>query len=137
MAKTVTLNAQLKLATVNYSSQVAKLEIKSVANEVDVTNMESGGSSEIIPGLFKGTLMVEWVFDDDRVLDLALWTAHQSRTPVAFEAWPDGVTTGSGNPKYTGNIYILEYQAMTGGPGDARRQSVTYPVQGAIARAES
>jgi hypothetical protein len=137
MARQAVLNAALKLATVDYSASTGKLEVKSTAAEVSTTNMASGGAEEYVPGVFSGTLSVDWIFDSDNVLADALWTAHSTRAAVAFEAWQATTTTGATNPKYSGTIYILEYLGVMGAVGEARKQSATYKVSGTLSRATS
>jgi hypothetical protein len=137
MAKQAVLNAALKLSTVDYSASTGKIEVKSSAAEVATTNMASGGAEEYVPGVFTGTLSVDWILDSDNVLADALWTAHSTRAAVPFEAWQSTTTTGATNPKYSGTIYILEFLGVMGAVGEARKQSATYKISGAMTRATS
>jgi hypothetical protein len=136
MAKKVSLRARIKLDGDSYSDQAAKIEVKRTQAEVGVTTAGDDGKEKYIPGMEVSSLSVDWIFDGANVLDKFLWDKMDAREEVSFEAWQDTDTTADINPKFTGSFFVLEYLGISGAPGEARKQSVTYKVNGGLTRAE-
>lgn len=112
----------------------ATLEV-SVA-EQDVTDAASSGWTEQLGGLKSGSLKLE-LYDDKAAsqLDSILWPLLG--TVVAFQVNAAGSSTGSSNPKYTGNVLISGTTPLAGAVGDVAMISVTWPTSGAVSRAQS
>ena len=105
------------------------------AAQLDSTDFDSAGWTEMIGGLKGGTLSLE--FNDDVAngsVDDLLWA--MLGTVVSFTVKPTSAAVGTSNPSYSGNVLITAH-ALGGSVGDLAGKSLTFPVTGAVTRATS
>jgi predicted secreted protein len=135
LAKLVTTAAYLALGAgpTDYSAQVKSCSLTIDAPEVDVTNMDSAGWTELLGGIKKASLAIEWVKDADLSgLDAAVYAALGST--LAFRIRQQDSAIAAGNPEYQGTCLITQWQPINGSVGQAFGGSTTWPVTGAIVR---
>ena len=136
MAKKVVKGAYLALGAgpTDYSAKVKGATLTISGPEVDVSNFDTGDYSEILCGLLKGSLQIEFVKDADLSgLDAAVFAALGST--LAFTLKLNDAAVGPTNPAYTGTCVITSWSPIAGSVGQAFSGSVTWPCTGAILRA--
>jgi hypothetical protein len=134
MAKMVLTSEYVALNGTDYSDYVRKAELTVDVEDKDVTTFGSSGWTEVIGGLKKAELKIEFLQDyADGEIDGAMWSLLG--TVVSFEVRPTSAAVGSSNPKWTGNVLVNAWNPIEGGVGDEASVSVSYPVTGAVTRA--
>lgn len=126
----------LSIAGQDVSDWCSKIELTCEVEEKDVTTYGSAGWMEVIGGLAKGQLAVQFKQDyvDDQ-LDEDLWALFG--TVTTFETRPTSAAVGVSNPKWSGSILIKELKPISGSPGDVAEMDVSWPTSGAVTRATS
>lgn len=135
MAKRVIKGAYLALGAgpTDYSAQVKGATLTISGPEVDVSNFATGDYSEILCGLLKASLQIEFVKDADLSgLDAAVFAALGST--LAFRLRLDAGAIAATNPEYQGNCVITSWSPIGGSVGQAFGGSVTWPCTGSIVR---
>lgn len=135
MAKQVIKGAYLALGAgpTDYSAQVKGATLTISGPEVDVSNFATGDYSEIICGLLKASLQIEFVKDADLSgLDAAVFAALAST--LAFRLRLDDGAIAAANPEYQGTCVITSWSPIGGSVGQVFGGSVTWPCTGAIVR---
>ena len=105
------------------------------AAQLDTTDFASGGWTEMIGGLKSGSLSI--TFNDDvadGAIDDDLWAILG--TVVGFTVKPTSASVGGSNPSYSGDVLITSH-AIGGAVGDLAGKTLTFPLSGAVTRAES
>jgi hypothetical protein len=97
MAKLVLTNARLFVDGADLTSNTNKVEIKSDAVEVDVTNFGSGGWHEALQGLHttKITGAGQWEANDPTKVDDANWNTYSNGTQPPWTLCPVGAADGA------------------------------------------
>lgn len=117
----------------DYSAQVKGATLTIDAPEVDVTNMDSAGWTELLGGIKKATLAIEWVKDADLSgLDAAVYAALG--TTLAFRVREQDSAIATTNPEYQGTVLVTQWAPVSGSVGAAFGGSTSWPVTGAIVR---
>ncbi|GIJ51323.1 hypothetical protein Val02_82090 [Virgisporangium aliadipatigenens] len=130
--------AYAALATVNYSAQIKKAELKAEVEDKDVTTFASLGWMEYKGGLFKAGLSLSFLNDyTDNGLDEAMWTAFLAGDPIAFEVRAANATVTASNPKWTGLVLVKEWSPLSGSVGDVAGHDVSWPTSGVVTRGVS
>lgn len=127
----------LALGGTNFSDHVESAELELEADEVDYTNMGSGGWQENKAGIKSGSLKL--VLQQDYAasnIDATLWAAFGTGT-LTFEVRPTNSAVGATNPKYTGSVVVTKYQPIAGKVGDKVVVNISLPTTGTVARATS
>lgn len=133
MAKLVVKAQHVAIGAVDYSAQVKGATLTIDAPEVDVTNMDSAGWTELLGGIKKATLAIEWVKDADLSgLDAAVYAAIGGTLAFAVRQQDSAIATT--NPEFQGNVLITSWAPVAGSVGQAFGGSTSWPVTGAIVR---
>lgn len=136
MAKMVLLSTYVGINAVDRSSWANKAELAVEVEAKDVTTFGSAGWTEVLGGLKSGTLSIDFKTDfADASLDDTMWALIG--TVVTFEVRPTSAVAGAANPKYTGSVLITGWTPIAGNVGDEGSVSVSFPVTGAVTRAEA
>lgn len=136
MAKLVLKDAKLLLAATDYSAQVKQVTLTIEAPEVDVTNMGSAGWVELLGGIKKGTLAVDFIKDADLSgLTAAMFAALG--TVIAFDTRAQAAAVSTTNRRYTGSVLVTSWQPVAGQVGSAFGSSISWPTTGAVAEQTS
>lgn len=126
----------LALGGTDFSDHVESAELELDADEVDYTNMGSGGWKENKAGIRSGNLKL--VLQQDfsaSSIDSTLYTNFANGSALSFEVRPTNSSVSSTNPKYTGSVRVTKYQPLTGKVGDKVLVSITLPSTGTVSRA--
>lgn len=120
-------------STVTTSTAAVTLNIE--ADDVETTAYGNGGWRNRIAGLKQAT--VDFDFHSDvaaGAIDSILWTNLGST--VQCKVRPGGTAAiGPSNPEFTFNVLVTQTTPMAGSVGDLATQSVSFPIDGAVARA--
>jgi hypothetical protein len=135
MATFVLTDAYVSVATVDMSDWITSVTISA---EVDVQEDTAMGDTyrSKLGGLKDWTLDLGFNQDfagsgpDDTIFALL-------GTSVAIEVRPTSAVVGATNPKYTGNVIVSEWAALDGSVGDTATNSVSWPGNGTLTRAEA
>jgi hypothetical protein len=131
MARTVLTNAYVKIGTVDFSDLIASIEFSDEAEEIETTAFGQTGRTRV-GGLRDQSISLDFHVDfdpaevDDTIGALVGGTA-------AIEFAPKGTAIGSANPKWSGSVLVTEW-GWGGGVGELATKSVTWPVDGVLAR---
>ncbi len=126
----------LALDGTNFSDHVESAELELEADEVDYTNMGSGGWAEKKGGIKAGNLKL--VLQQDFAasnIDATLWGAFGST--LTFGVRPTNAAVSSTNPEYTGTALVSKYQPIAGKVGDKAVVTISLPTTGTVSRATS
>lgn len=133
MAKTVLTQCFVELNSVDYSSNVSKVEFDDQFEEKDTTTFGSGGAKEVLAGLESGTLAI--TFKNDfaaSALDSALWALRG--TVIGANIRPTQAATSSSNPSYQFSVLVKEWKPIGASVGDVAEVSVSWPMSGTVTR---
>ena len=131
MARTVLTNAYVKIGTVDFSDLIASIEFADEAEEIETTAFGQTGRTRV-GGLRDQSISLDFHVDfdpsevDDTIGALVGGTA-------AIEFAPKGTAIGTANPKWSGSVLVTEW-GWGGGVGELATKSVTWPVDGVLAR---
>ena len=135
MAVYMITSEYLALSSTDYSTHVKSAVLTVDANQLDSTDMASGGWVEAEPGMKSGQLAITWQDDAAAAsIDSVLWSLFA--TKPTFELRPTSASVGVNNPKYTGSV-LCTNTSIGGGVGDLAAKSTTWPTSGTVTRATS
>lgn len=134
MATLALLNEFIQINSVDISDHCRQGTLALEATDLDSTAFGDNWS-EHTGGLKSGTLTIE-ALDDfaSSELDSTLWPLFG--TVVSFEVRPTADPVGSGNPSYTGSVFIQQH-TLGGSLNEMASKSLTYPTSGTVSRATS
>lgn len=133
---TVGLNIDFQLGSngtptteVDLSTKVRTADMSRTQDLPDVTAFNGNGARAFAAGLTEGSFDVEFFWDT--TIDGHLSALIGYTTAVEFIYGPDGTT--SGNPKYTGSVF-LEDLSIPATVGDVKVFNATFKITGAVTR---
>jgi hypothetical protein len=131
MARTVLTNAYVKIGGTDFSDYIASIEFSDEAEEIETTAFGQTGRTRV-GGLRDQSVSLDFHqnFDPSEV-DATLGALVG--TVAAIEFAPKGSAVGTANPMWTGNVLVTEW-GFGGGVGELATVSVTWPVDGVLAR---
>lgn len=136
MASRVAKNTHLLINAVNLSAFVVDHSFPVTKDSPEDTAMGDNSRSYLPDGLRDATITIEFNQDDAAgAVSATLWPIFIGSAAVAFQLNPDGSTTSTANPKYTGNCFITTFEPIGGTVGDAGRSSASFQVTGDVTRA--
>jgi hypothetical protein len=128
--------AFLSINGVDLSDWCSKIELTCEVDEKDVTTYGSSGWMEVLGGLAKGQLALQFKQDYlDNQLDEQLWALFGVVT--TFEVRPFQTAVGVSNPKWTGSVLVKDLKPIAGAVGDVAEMDVTWPTSGQVTRASA
>lgn len=131
-------NGYVTINSVDMTSVTKKITIQTSAAELETTAMGSSYTSRI-GGLKDWSVSLE--FNQDFVasgsgsVDATMFPLLGSTTTVVIN--PNGSSTTTTNPKYTGSILISDYKPLDGSVGDLATTSFSANGAGTLTRATS
>lgn len=135
MAKIVIIDATLSLGGTDYSEQVKSITLTIDVDTPEVTNMESLGWKELLPGLKGWQLSVDFVKDADLSgLDAAMTTALLAGSLVAMLAKHRTGTVSTSIAEWQGNLLINQWTPLGNAVGEPYGASYTWQGTGALTR---
>jgi hypothetical protein len=136
MAVTVITGAYLAVGGIDLTEFLESVELSIDVDDIDSTTMATAGWKGHAAGLRGGSLTINLQADyadtksDDRIWG---WLG----TTQTFEVRPTQAVAGANNPKYTGSVVVLQHRAVPATVGQKAVLSLTWPVTGAVVRAEA
>ena len=134
MAVQALLNSFCSINASDISSDCKGITLSLDVAELDTTAMGSTYTG-MIGGLKSGSLSIE-VVDDVAASAIDSVLFPLLGTVVAFVVRVDSGAVAAGNPEFTGNVLISNYE-IGGSVGDLASKSLTFPTSGTVARAVS
>lgn len=135
MATFVLTDAAITINAVDLSDWISEA---SVSAEVDVQEDTAFGDTwrSKLGGLKDFTLDLNFFQDfANSAVDQTLWSLLGTSVAITIKA-TSGATSAT-NPSFSGNVIISEYTPIGGSVGDVAALSVSWPGNGALARATS
>jgi len=134
MARTVLTNVHVKVAGVDFSDYIASIEFSDEADEIETTAFGQTGRTRV-GGLRDQSVSLDFHQNFDPAEVDATIGALVGGT-AAIEFLPKGSAVGTANPKFSGSVLVSEW-GFGGGVGELATISVTWPVDGVLARGTS
>lgn len=137
MAKFSATDYKITINGVNWTTNIAQVELSMKYNDVDTTSFGQTGVSRT-QGLLDGDVKID--FQQDYVttagtsLDSFLYNLTVATALATVVVTPFSTTVGTNNPSYTMTVRPLEYTPFSSSVGDLATISVTWPLsQGTVA----
>lgn len=135
LTPTVLFDAFILINATNVSDHGNKVEIPFSADEEDTTAFGATWKSRI-GALKDASLSIDFINDFVAAqLDATMFALLG--TVVTFEVRPTSAARGTGNPAYTGSIFIKEWKPIVGNVGKLVISSVSFPTSGTVLRQTS
>lgn len=129
MGKLVLRDCYVVVNAVNMSDHVSSVEVNFVKDEVETTSF-GGAGRERVAGLKDDSFVFTFQQDfDPGEVNAILSPLYHNETEFTVEVRPTSSAVSASNPKYTGTCILLEYQPLSGSPGDLSETEVTFPTQ--------
>lgn len=138
MASITMKDAHFTVNSVDLSAHVNSITLNLSKDTPEDTAMGDDARSYLADGL--NTATIDVTFNADYAasqVDATNWTIFDGSSAVAFIVKPNGGTTGTSNPKYTGNCILTSFTPVEGSVGSTATATVSYQVTGDVARATS
>jgi hypothetical protein len=135
LTPTVLTDAFILINAGNVSDHGNKVEIPVTVQDKDSTTFGQSWVNRV-GGLKDAQLSIDFLNDFVAAqLDSIFWPLLG--TVVTFEIRPTSAGRGTGNPAYTGSIFIKEWKPIAGKVGDLVSVSVSFPTSGTVLRQTS
>jgi predicted secreted protein len=135
MAKIVLKNATVSLNGNAFKAKSVAINLD-IADQ-DVSDFESGGWKESLPGLKGFSVDIDMPNDfADNQVDELVWAIISGDAPVAFAAKMTNASVGPSNPEWRGNVILTGYK-IGGAYGDVASAPLKLKGTGALTRAVS
>lgn len=138
MAAITMKDAHFTVNSVDLSDHVSSITLNLSKDTPEDTAMGDDSRSYLADGL--NTATIDVTFNADYAaseVDATNWTIFSGSSAVAFIVKPNGGTTATANPKYTGNCILSDWTPVGGSVGDTAQVTVSYQVTGDVSRATS
>ena len=132
MAQVIT-NAAVTIGGVDLSQHITKVTLSSTRAEIETTTFGNTAKRRV-GGLADNSVSLD--FNNDYVgatVEATLYPLLGSTAAVVVR--PNGTTTGTANPSYTFNVLVTEWMPLDAQVGELTTASITWPVDGTIAKA--
>lgn len=132
MAQVIT-NAAVTIGGVDLSQHITKVTLSTTRAEIETTTFGNTAKRRV-GGLADNS--VSFDFNNDYVgatTEATLYPLLGSTAQV--QVWPAGTTTGTANPKFTFNVLVTEWTPLDAQVGELTTASITWPIDGTIAKA--
>ena len=132
MAQVIT-NAAVTIGGVDLSQHITKVTLSSTRAEIETTTFGNTAKRRV-GGLADNSVSLD--FNNDYVgatVEATLYPLLGSTAQVVVR--PNGTTTGTANPSYTFNVLVTEWMPLDAQVGELTTASITWPVDGTIAKA--
>jgi hypothetical protein len=136
MARLVLTNAFVTINGVNLSDHIASITLTTTDDVIETTAFGTSARTRV-GGLADNSVAFE--FHQDYAASSVEATINGSPslvgTVTAVVVKPNGSTTAAANPAYSFNCLVSEWTPLSGAVGELATASVTWPIDGAIAKA--
>jgi len=135
VAKFVATDYSITIGGTDFSSSLAAVTLDTSAEEQEVTAFGDSWRTRTA-GLKDGSVSLDFHQDfGASSVDATLWPLLGTTVEIVIKPTSDAV--GATNPTYTFDALVTEYQPFASSVGDLATLSVSWPVSGAVVRAES
>lgn len=135
LTPTVLFDAFILINSVQVADHGNKVEIPFSVDEEDTTAF--GQTWKNRTGALKDAALNIDFINDFVAANLDATTFALLGTVVTFEIRPTSAARGTGNPAYTGNVFIKEWKPIVGNVGKLVISSISWPTSGAVLRQTS
>jgi hypothetical protein len=129
----VITNAAVTIGGVDLSQHITKVTLSSTRAEIETTTFGNSAKRRV-GGLADNSVSLDFNNDySGASVESTLYPLLGSTAQV--QVWPNGTTTGTANPKFTFNVLVTEWLSLDAQVGELTTASVTFPIDGTIAKA--
>jgi len=133
MAQVIT-NASVSIGGVDLSQHITKVTLSTTRAEIETTTFGNTAKRRV-GGLADSSAAFD--FNNDYIgagnVEQTLYALLGSTAQVVV--LPAGTTVGTANPKYTFNVLVTEWMPLDAQVGELTTASITWPIDGTIAKA--
>ena len=129
----VITNANVSIGGVDLSSHITKVTLSTTRAEIETTTF---GNTAVrrVAGLADSSVAIDFNQDFAAAsVEATLYPLIGSTAAVIVK--PNGTATGTANPSYTFSALITEWMPLDAQVGELAQASVTFPIDGTIAKA--
>jgi len=129
----VVTNANVSIGGVDLSSHITKVTLSSSVAEIETTTFGNTARRRVA-GLADNSVAID--FNQDLAaasVEATLYPLLGSTAAVIVR--PNGTATSATNPSYTFNALVTEWMPLDAQVGELATASITWPIDGTIAKA--
>jgi hypothetical protein len=129
----VITNAAVTIGGVDLSQHITKVTLSATRAEIETTTFGNTAKRRV-GGLADNSVSID--FNNDYVgatVESTLYPLLGSTAQVIVK--PNGTTTGTANPAYTFNVLVTEWMPLDAQVGELTTASITWPIDGTVAKA--
>ena len=123
---------KVTINTVDLSDRLQSVELTLESDDLETTAFGSGFRTRV-GGLRTGTVTLTF-FQDFAAGEVDATLQPLFNTIATVVIVPTTATVGTGNPSYTANCLVNQYQPFASSVGDIATLSVTWPTTGTVTR---
>lgn len=137
MSKYIVTGNTVTLGGANISAFLARAELTMNSSEIDVTDLASGGWTEVVGGLKSGSVSLDFHADFTAVTGIStvLNEALLGTVVVITIVANNGSAASATTPLFTANCLLTSITPVSGAVGDLSTFSLTLPTTGEVTRA--
>ena len=129
----VITNASISIGGVDLSSHITKVTLSTTRAEIETTTF---GNTAVrrVAGLADSSVAIDFNQDFAAAsVEATLYPLIGSTAAVIVK--PNGTATGTANPSYTFSALVTEWMPLDAQVGELAAASITWPIDGTIAKA--
>ena len=129
----VITNANVSIGGVDLSSHITKVTLSTTRAEVETTTFGNTAKRRVA-GLADNSVSIDFNQDFAAAsVETTLYPLIGSTAAVIVK--PNGTATGTANPSYTFSALVTEWMPLDAQVGELAAASITWPIDGTIAKA--
>ena len=129
----VITNANVSIGGVDLSSHITKVTLSTTRAEIETTTFGNTAKRRVA-GLADNSVAIDFNQDFAAAsVETTLYPLLGSTAAVVVK--PNGTATGTANPSYTFSALVTEWMPLDAQVGELAAASITWPIDGTIAKA--
>jgi hypothetical protein len=129
----VITNANVSIGGVDLSSHITKVTLSATRAEIETTTFGNTAKRRVA-GLADNSVSIDFNQDFAAAsVETTLYPLIGSTAAVIVK--PNGTATGTANPSYTFSALVTEWMPLDAQVGELAAASITWPIDGTIAKA--
>jgi hypothetical protein len=129
----VITNANVSIGGVDLSSHITKVTLSATRAEIETTTFGNTAKRRVA-GLADNSVSIDFNQDFAAAsVETTLYPLIGSTAAVIVK--PNGTATGTANPSYTFSALVTEWMPLDAQVGELASASITWPIDGTIAKA--
>ena len=140
MSKLVLTNPSVLINSVDLSAWVTNITIQSTYDVLETTGFSSSAAKTRVAGLVDNSVSLDFINDEAAsAVEVTLNAVGSSLigTTQTIIVQPVAGTASTTNPKYTFTALLSDWTPLKGAVGQLSTATVTWPISGAITKANS